>query len=367
VGVYLSANKLALLRAATAVLLTPFSYESGEEWRRAVCAAVEPLVDARGSVFGFALPDERLLGGSPDVVGVLEPFMPPTGWMSDGFLKFLRAQRFGVIEWRDIYDCAVVKKTDFYSEIVRPNKVFAPLMLVADVPGTLLGAAIFNYSESESKADARAEERKELLELLVPAFRAGVSAYTAMRHQRETLKVFGEISRVPLMLFDRRGRVLHESRAFERLLGREPEAEHIRAAARRVAANLSGSVMSRNPLLHTQEPIISRVNTRGGRYSISAISFGNTFGYADVVGVLVEDVSAPRLDAEKLTAEFHLTKRELQTAALLQRRLPTKEIAAALGVSVNTARRHTEHVMSKLGVHSRSDATVRLNGDGKLD
>src|SRR5689334_8921585 len=223
-GVHLSSRKIAQLQAASAILLSPFSYETGEEWRRAVCAAVNPIVDACGAVFGFSLPDERLLGGQPDVVEVLDPFMPPTGWLRDGYLKSLRTRGGGVIDWHDAYDANFLRRTDFYHEIIRPNRLFAPLMLMGEVRGSVLGAAVFHYFESEKNADEHAEERKQMLRLLVPAFQAGVSAYVAVKRQRETLRIFGELSQVPLGLYDRHGRLVHESRSFEQLLAREVDA-----------------------------------------------------------------------------------------------------------------------------------------------
>jgi DNA-binding CsgD family transcriptional regulator len=50
-----------------------------------------------------------------------------------------------------------------------------------------------------------------------------------------------------------------------------------------------------------------------------------------------------------------LTRREIEIARLLASRRRTSEIAELLGVSVHTARRHTEHVLMKLGVHSRRE------------
>src|SRR5690242_9525726 len=206
-GVHLTSRKIAQIQAATAIMLSPFSYESGDDWRRAVCEAIAPIVDACGVIFGLSLPDEQLLGGQPDVVRVLAPFMPPSGWLRDGYLRSLRARGESVFDWREAYPPKFLKKTDFYNEVVSPNRLFAPLILAADIPRTPLGAATFSYFENESRADERAEERKGLMQLLVPVFEAGVAAYVVTRHQRDSLISFGELSNVALALFDLRGRV----------------------------------------------------------------------------------------------------------------------------------------------------------------
>ena len=51
---------------------------------------------------------------------------------------------------------------------------------------------------------------------------------------------------------------------------------------------------------------------------------------------------------------FGLTRRELEVAQLLRLRRSNSELASTLGISEHTARHHTENVLSKLGVHSRT-------------
>ncbi len=50
-----------------------------------------------------------------------------------------------------------------------------------------------------------------------------------------------------------------------------------------------------------------------------------------------------------------LTPREEETMSLLAKGLGYKEIASALGVSLNTTRSHSRSIYSKLGIHSRSE------------
>ena len=57
---------------------------------------------------------------------------------------------------------------------------------------------------------------------------------------------------------------------------------------------------------------------------------------------------------------FGLTPREQQVAALLASRASNAEIASQLGISVHTARRHTERVFEKLNCQSRSAVRRRL-------
>lgn len=54
----------------------------------------------------------------------------------------------------------------------------------------------------------------------------------------------------------------------------------------------------------------------------------------------------------------NLTRREIETLALLADGLSTLEIASTLGVSVSTVRNHIHHVLHKLHVHTRLDAVL---------
>jgi DNA-binding NarL/FixJ family response regulator len=65
-----------------------------------------------------------------------------------------------------------------------------------------------------------------------------------------------------------------------------------------------------------------------------------------------------------------LTKRELEVLRLLSDGLSQKEIAASLVTSSKTVSAHIQHILGKLGVHSRAQAVAHayrrglLNGHG---
>jgi DNA-binding CsgD family transcriptional regulator len=68
-------------------------------------------------------------------------------------------------------------------------------------------------------------------------------------------------------------------------------------------------------------------------------------------------------DIEPDLARFGLTSREADVARCLARGERNARIAALLGISPHTARRHTELVMLKLGVHSRAAVGSALRGE----
>lgn len=57
---------------------------------------------------------------------------------------------------------------------------------------------------------------------------------------------------------------------------------------------------------------------------------------------------------------YRLTRREMEVASLLRLRRSNAEIARTLGISGHTARHHTESVLAKLGLHSRTEVDERF-------
>jgi DNA-binding NarL/FixJ family response regulator len=61
-----------------------------------------------------------------------------------------------------------------------------------------------------------------------------------------------------------------------------------------------------------------------------------------------------------LRVHYGMTPREAEVAKLLEEGCANLVIAQRLGISPHTARHHTQRVLSKLGVHSRSEAGAQL-------
>ena len=66
-------------------------------------------------------------------------------------------------------------------------------------------------------------------------------------------------------------------------------------------------------------------------------------------------------DARSLTAVLDgsssaspLTRREREIAGLIARGLTNRQIAAALHISQRTAENHVQHILAKLGLHTRT-------------
>ena len=104
------------------------------------------------------------------------------------------------------------------------------------------------------------------------------------------------------------------------------------------------------------------------------IAAGLLFGADDYV---VKPFSADELLArvrrrlpgppEESSEASDLTKRELQVLRLLSAGLSQKEIAADLVISSKTVGAHVQHVLGKLGVHSRTQAVAQAYRRGLLN
>ena len=95
-----------------------------------------------------------------------------------------------------------------------------------------------------------------------------------------------------------------------------------------------------------------------------AVLTGRGLGGARRSVVVMLHRLAPRfLVAEELRRRFQLTPRETEVSQLLARGSSTAELANVLGISIHTARRHAEHLLAKLGVHSRGAAVAKLRTD----
>ena len=79
-----------------------------------------------------------------------------------------------------------------------------------------------------------------------------------------------------------------------------------------------------------------------------------------IVVVVVERRRLP--SDQELRRHFGLTRREIQVAHFLADRLSDEEVADRLGIKPNTARCHSQRVLTKLGVHSRNEVRSILLG-----
>lgn len=96
--------------------------------------------------------------------------------------------------------------------------------------------------------------------------------------------------------------------------------------------------------------VTKRQGTAAVLAAIEAVTRGDTPVSADMVASLVR----PRTTA----TSPDLTPREVEVLEMLGRGMTNQGMATALHVSVNTVRNHVQHILEKLGAHSKLEAVA---------
>lgn len=98
------------------------------------------------------------------------------------------------------------------------------------------------------------------------------------------------------------------------------------------------------------------------------VSRGETLVQSRTLGRLIERLMRRRSErTDGIRALSRLTRREREVLALLAEGGNNRSIGQALYISPQTARTHVQHVLSKLGVHSRLAAAAFAMQDGIRD
>jgi DNA-binding CsgD family transcriptional regulator len=355
-------KELKALSTAMTIMLTPFSFPDGEQWRGAICNALNPLLGASGSTLELVVPGEPIIGGCPDLAHTLEALLPPPDWMLKAFEK-RRQLGLNVAGFTDIYDVNAVKRTAFYNDIVIPNQLLEPLDLIADLPSLPMPAVLGFVFEDELAARKKAKRNKQMLNLVVPAFIAGISSYVRMARLRKGFGSLVDSLAVGVTIVGIDGTLLDENQAMKAQLEGDPEQARVRAIVRQYSLGIASLIARGKSPDWTKQSRPVEVRTALAKYRISATFVPD--GFLNVQGTVVaftEKLVSTSFDSKALSSRFGLTKREVQTAQLVTRGYSTRQIATEMGIAFNTARRHTEHVLLKLNVHSRSAVAARLTG-----
>jgi DNA-binding CsgD family transcriptional regulator len=359
----LSSADIAALEHANTVLLSPFAYGDGETWRRAACHSVEVCLGGDGSSFALPIAGEPMIAASPEIERALEAVHHPPDWIWHGLTVRRRTLGLTVTDWDELFDATVVRRTPFYNEVVRPQGLMAPLVMVAETGQSPMPAALSVYFTNERLATSHAQRRKDLLRLVFPAFIGGIKAYLGLHRNCAALSALAESAAIGVLIFDKRMRLLRENDFFQQMMSGEPERDRVRAEVIR-AVNAAATATNPANFVSSPRRANAEVRTAAGRYHIVATFLdGERAPDSMTVVALVDKMEGKSFDARELAARFSLTRREIETAMLLRRGLSSRQIAAELGISVNTARRHIESVLLKLDLHTRAAVAGRLSGD----
>ncbi len=357
---------LQRLSAASEALLSPLAGPSPELWQRHVAGSMRELFGVTHAM--FVIPES---GRARFICDTADPRT------LRGLVELTTAdQRSGRLHARDSlvdswFERRSAQRVEVYNECLNDQMLDHQLersVMVMDVlrPGGFHnfigfmtarpGHELMLFMGYERGRRSRFGENEfAVLGALLPALRSGHYALTTFGVRRSALASTLDAMSEAMMLVGSDGRELHRNPALRRALSGEPERERI--AGEMLAA---ARALIRPPQRVVTTPL--------KRYTVRATHLPREL-LGDDRGVLVS-LERPETDVLDDTSDISrrhgLTRREAQVAAALARRFSNAEIAKALGISPNTALRHTERVLAKLGVHTRIDVAAHLRG-GDVD
>jgi len=273
-----------------------------------------------------------------------------------GYERVTRRERglevFGVHDIHD--DVTAVRRTEFDEGRICPHPLHDTIVVATEIDKGAPAASLPFRHESEQTKPFE-ERGLTPLRLLLAAFKAGVRTVLELQACRAALVDALDRSGQAALLCDTAGEPVHATPALERAFLADPENTRVRRAMGRAAALLAARLGTHR--VQASPPPAGRyaeVATARARYRVQASYAGrSSLGPEAAILVLLERVTPEPWSDAALRTRFRLTPREVAVARFLAERRGAREIARTLGISVHTARRHTEHVYAKLGLGSR--------------
>jgi DNA-binding CsgD family transcriptional regulator len=347
-----------------------------DAWRSKSREAIAALVRAETSVSFLPVDGEQAYQANrqPDLAPYAEYFHA-----IDKTPGYARATGSHAFTWRTMLasrpDRAGWGKSEFYNDWVRPQRLCQPCGLIVVRPREELPSPIEAWSGiaglwfywDKDEPVATRERELAILQVLLPAFEAGVHVVVrcAQESQRlaQVLATLGEGA----ALIDGRGRVVYENAVLRRTLLQDGEARRLKAQytnlGRRVLALASGRG-AKSQAHEIVAPGEERVRTTGGSYRVRGTFLGpGRIDAGPMALVVVERTTPEPLSITDLHDRYALTRREAIVSQLLSQGHTNAQVSGLLGISIHTARRHAEHVLVKLGVHTRAAVAGKLVRD----
>jgi DNA-binding CsgD family transcriptional regulator len=330
-GLTLTSRDQARLRRMIHLLLSPMAFDRTGDWCAAVERAMRVLLRAEHSI--FLLPTGH-------------------GFKSDGATAYVHAE-----PGAGAADChagpPVCAAALALNPLVRQH-VGLRLLL----PGGEVKIGV-GYNAPE-RCPWRRGELRQLLELLAPAFAAGV--YQVLRASSWTAELGRALDDLgtAALVVDAHGGELHRTERLRQLLRDAPEADLLLGAMRLTAREVL--VAGELPAGTGAVTILDGGRSAGTPEADYRLRGARLRGVAErAVAIVVADPVAPMLPSpQELTGLAGLTPREATIAVLLARGGSDSELANRLSISQHTVRTHTMHIFRKLHLHTRKALALRL-------
>ncbi len=252
-------------------------------------------------------------------------------------------------------------RSGYYNDFIVPSRGYDAVGVAVQVDDERTDSPQLLFHHDHPTGRKFGRRGADLLRLVYPAFEAGVHAYLEFHNRRRTLLSGIDQLDEGILLFDRAGAVAHQNAAATNLLQQDAQREKLLAAARGLANTLLNGPSAGK---HADSPVpraVMPLTTSRHSYRLRACLLeASLFGNNTPVMVFLRKERRHLATEAQLQARYRLTEREASVALLLADRHSNDEIAATLGISPHTAHHHTERVLGKLGVTSRTRVRRRL-------
>ena len=250
-----------------------------------------------------------------------------------------------------LHDMVLREQLDIYQEVFRPPQIDRQMALSVPLPQ---GEAMLIAGYENSRAAPFNGKRHQMLNLLVPAFEAGIRFRQRVADAEQRVVEMIDAVDTALLLFDERGCLVHRSQAFAMLCRTNALSEEDAHALYTTAQALVQDAQS--PA--TDAPLMC---TRTVTICSEAYVLRLTTLDRATRGTLVSvERDAPFPSAHTIQQHFGLTPRQGEVALLIAEGYTDAEIASRLFISVNTVHRHVARVLAALNVPSRSGVALAL-------
>jgi len=364
-SITLSSADLENLTRAIYLLVSPLDHESVDTWRSAVNSNLRDLLGADSA--GFLLPVDNGLAmysdeHDPKALSAFPDMQPPL--LPDGRTVWEEGVRSGVTSLEKMYGPGYdrFRRSAYYNEYAAVNGAHDTVGATTpwgDVAADAVASLHFWHARPVGRLFG--EREMSLLRLLFPAFRAGVGLQVRWDKQRTDLLRSIDALGQAVVVYDHSGRTLHQTPALTAMLARDVESS---ALNWELQAAMNAARGAAAPPARATVPAFGctrEVRTPSARYIVRSCVYGGPPAGSDsYVLVAVERLTPTRRPDSELREAFRLTRAEIRVAVLLSEGKQNVEIAQELGVTDHTARRHTERILQKMGIHSRAQVAVRM-------
>ena len=250
-----------------------------------------------------------------------------------------------------LHDMVLREQLDIYQEVFRAPQIDRQMALSVPLPQ---GEAMLIAGYKNSRAAPFNGKRHQMLNLLVPAFEAGIRFRQRVAGAEQRVVEMIDGVDTALLLFDEHGRLVHRSRAFAMLCRSnalsEEDMRMLYTAAQALVQDVQAPAVDA-PLMCTRT-----VTLRSGAYVLRLTTLDRATS-----GTLVSvERDAPFPSAHAIQQHFGLTPRQSEVALLMAEGCTDAEIADRLFISVNTVHRHVAQVLAAMDVPSRAGVALAL-------